>query len=101
MQRLANVVEKLDNEEEEINFEEGDFTNTNNMIGIDKVQFISFLEAPRGTQSQSQLEWSSKKKRKSANSRETYEALKELSYVIAGVIKKASIRLSKAIGEDI
>ena len=43
----------------------------------------------------------SKKKRNSASSRETYhEALKKLSYVIAGVIKKVSIGLSKAIGEN-
>ena len=31
----ANVVKELDNEEEEINLEEDDFTNTNNMTGID------------------------------------------------------------------
>ena len=43
----ADVVEKLDNEEEDINFEEDDFTNTNNMIGTDEVQSMSFSEAPR------------------------------------------------------
>ncbi|PON81511.1 Parvalbumin [Trema orientale] len=41
-----------------------------------------------------------RKKRKSASNRDAYEALKESSYVIAKVIEKASIRLSKAIGED-
>ena len=74
---LVNVVEKLDNEEEDINFEEDDFTNTNNMMGTDEVQSMSFSEAPRGAQSQSQSEGSSKKKRKSASNGEAYEALKE------------------------
>ena len=69
----VNVVEKLNNEEEDINFEEDDFTNTNNMMGTDKVQPMSFSEAPRGAQSQS----ASKKKRKSASNGEAYEALKE------------------------
>ena len=80
----ANVVEKLDNEEEDINFEEDDFTNTNNMMGTDEVQSMSFSEAPRWAQSQSQCQ-----KRQSARNGEAYEALKESSYVITGDIEKS------------
>ena len=51
VESAANVVEKLDNEEEDINLEKDDFTNTNNMMGTDEVQSMSFSEAPRGAQS--------------------------------------------------
>ena len=94
----ADVVENLDNEED-IDLTEDDFTNNNNTMGTNEVQSMSFSEAPAGAQSQS--EGSSKKKRKRASTGDAYEALKESSYVIANVIEKASIRLSKAIGEDI
>ena len=50
--------------EKAINFEEDDFRNTNNMMGTDEVQSMSFSEAPRSAQFQFQLEESSKKKRK-------------------------------------
>ena len=44
----ANVVEKLDNEKEDINFKEDDFTNTNNMMDTNEVQSMSFSKVPRG-----------------------------------------------------
>ncbi|PON87613.1 Myb/SANT-like domain containing protein [Trema orientale] len=93
----ADVVDKLDNHEE-VDLDEDDFNSTNNMMGNEEVQSMSCSEAPKVAQSQS--DGSSKKKRKNANNGDAYEALKESSYVIARVIEKASIRLSKAIGED-
>ncbi|PON35670.1 hypothetical protein TorRG33x02_268100 [Trema orientale] len=93
----ADVVDKLGNDED-FNLDEDDFNNTINMMGTEEVQSMSCSEAPKVAQSQS--DGSSKKKRKSASNGDAYEALKESSYVIAKVIEKASIRLSKAIGED-
>ena len=89
--------------EEEVNLDEEDLENTENVMGTDEVQSMSCSEAPKiaQSQSQSQSEESSKKKRKRSTYREPYKALKESSYVIANVIEKASVRLSKAIGEDI
>ncbi|PON58684.1 hypothetical protein TorRG33x02_290610 [Trema orientale] len=94
----ANIVDKLDNHEE-VYLNEDDFNNTNNMMGNEEVQSMSYLEAQKIVQSQSDR--SSKKKKKNANNGDAYEELKESFYVIARVIEKASIRLSKAIGEDI
>ena len=58
----ADVVEQLDNEEQ-VHPDEDDLENTDNLMGADEVQSMSCSEAPKGAQSQTQLEGSSKKKK--------------------------------------
>uniref|UniRef100_A0A803R944 Uncharacterized protein n=1 Tax=Cannabis sativa TaxID=3483 RepID=A0A803R944_CANSA len=61
---------------------------------------MSVSDATRGAQSHTQSDGSSKKKRKAANHEELSNALTQ-SLLFSEVIEKASIRLSKAIGEDL
>ncbi|KAM6580408.1 uncharacterized protein LOC115724580 [Cannabis sativa] len=62
---------------------------------------MSVSDATRGAQSHTQLDGSSKKKRKAANHEELSNALTQPACILAEVIEKASIRFSKAIGEDL
>ena len=50
VEKLHNEEEDINFEEEDINFEEDDFTKTNNMMGTDEVQSMSFSKAPKGAQ---------------------------------------------------
>ncbi|KAF4359400.1 hypothetical protein F8388_005657 [Cannabis sativa] len=75
-----------------------DRSNANN---VDEVESMSVSDATRGAQSHTQSDGSSKKKRKAANHEELSNALTQSASILAEVIEKASIRLSKAIGEDL
>ena len=95
----ADVVEQLDKEGgDDVNLDEDAF-DSSNMMGTDEAQSMSFSEA--GKRHQAQSSGSAKKKKKSTDYGHVYEALKKSSYVLASAIKKASTRLSLAIGEDI
>ena len=93
----ADVVEELQTEEENTTLGEDDFNYANN---VDEVPSMSVSDATRGAQSHTQSDGSSKKKRKTVNHEELSDALTQSACIIAREIEKASIRLSKAIGED-
>lgn len=98
----ADVVEDLDKGEDDIHHDDEAFNSVENMVGGDEAQSMYFSQASAVPQTQSHSQGSSKKKRKNTgNSGDAYEALKESSNLIAGVIEKASEHLSRAIGEDI
>ncbi|XP_060974577.1 uncharacterized protein LOC133039682 [Cannabis sativa] len=95
---VTDVVEELEAEKENTTLGEDDFSNANN---VDEVESMSVSDATRGAQSHTQSDGSSKKKRKAANHEELSNALTQSASILAEVIEKASIRLSKAIGEDL
>lgn len=92
----ADVVEKIEKERgDDINIADDCINSIHNMMGVDETQSMSFSQTSAIPQSQG----SSKKKRKSTNNTEAYEAIKESFSLLAGVIEKASERLSRAIGK--
>ncbi|KAF4395810.1 hypothetical protein F8388_018084 [Cannabis sativa] len=95
---VTDVVEELEAEKENTTLGEDDFSNAHN---VDEVESMSVSDATRGAQSHTQSDGSSKKKRKAANHEELSNALTQSASILAEVIEKASIRLSKAIGEDL
>ncbi|KAF4373678.1 hypothetical protein G4B88_029628 [Cannabis sativa] len=95
---VTDVVEELEAEKENTTLGEDDFSNANN---VDEVESMSVSDATRGAQSHTQSDGSLKKKRKAANHEELSNALTQSASILAEVIEKASIRLSKAIGEDL
>ncbi|KAF4395888.1 hypothetical protein G4B88_028058 [Cannabis sativa] len=95
---VTDVFEELEAEKENTTLGEDDFSNANN---VDEVESMSVSDATRGAQSHTQLDGSSKKKRKAANHEELSNALTQPACILAEVIEKASIRFSKAIGEDL
>ncbi|KAF4390472.1 hypothetical protein F8388_005969 [Cannabis sativa] len=95
---VIDVVEELEAEKENTTLGEDDFSNANN---VDEVESMSVSDATRGAQSHTKSDGSSKKKRKAANHEELSNALTQSACIIAEVIEKASIHLSKAIGEDL
>ncbi|KAF4371797.1 hypothetical protein F8388_023110 [Cannabis sativa] len=95
---VTDVVEELEAEKENTTLGEDDFSNANN---VDEVESMSVSDATRGAQSHTQSDGSSKKKRKAANHEELSNALTQSASILAEVIEKASIRLSKAIGDDL
>ncbi|KAF4381917.1 hypothetical protein F8388_000611 [Cannabis sativa] len=92
---VTDIVEELETKKENTTLGEDDFSNANN---VDEVESMSVSDATRGAQSHTQSDGSSKKKRKVANHEELSNALTQSACIIAEVIEKASIRLSKAIG---
>ncbi|XP_062097148.1 uncharacterized protein At2g29880-like [Humulus lupulus] len=96
VETAANVVEELQTEEENTTLGEDDFNYANN---VDEVPSMSVSNATRGAQSHTQSDGSSKKKRKAVNHEELSDAFTQSACIIAREIEKASIRLSKAIGE--
>ncbi|KAF4374433.1 hypothetical protein G4B88_012822 [Cannabis sativa] len=98
LETVTDVVEELEAEKENTTLGEDDFSNANN---VDEVESISVLDATRGAQSHTQSDGSSTKKRKAANHEELSNALTQSACILAEVIEKASIRLSKAIGEGL
>ncbi|KAF4360758.1 hypothetical protein F8388_011474 [Cannabis sativa] len=95
---ITDVVEELEAEKENTTLGEDDFNNANN---VDEVESMSVSDATRGAQSHTQSDGSSKKKRKAANHEDLSNALTQSACILAEVIEKASIRLSKAIGEGL
>ncbi|KAM6569021.1 hypothetical protein CsatB_017006 [Cannabis sativa] len=77
------------------------FTDFNNANNVDEVESMSVSDVTRSAQSHTQSDGSSKRKRKATNHEELSNALTQLACIIAEVIEKASIRLSKAIGKDL
>ncbi|KAF4403807.1 hypothetical protein G4B88_014263 [Cannabis sativa] len=95
---VTDVVEELEAEKENTTLGEDDFSNADN---VDEVESMSVSDATRAAQSYTQSDGSSKKKRKAANHEEHSNALTQSACILAEVIEKASIRLSKAIGEGL
>ncbi|KAF4391431.1 hypothetical protein G4B88_005502 [Cannabis sativa] len=95
---VTDVVEELEAEKENTTLGEDDFSNADN---VDEVESMSVSDATRGAQSHTQSDGSSKKKRKAANHEELSNALTQSACILAEVIEKASIHLSKAIGEGL
>ena len=97
----ADVIKELEKEAaDDINIDEDFVNDIHNSTFVDEAQSMSFSQASAIPPTQAQSQRLSKRKRKTTKDSEAYEAIERSSALLAGVIEKASERLSRAIGED-